>query len=251
MFKMGLIVSLNETVNKIKVRDLFDNAILDIALDNTAQWQTMPVVGDVVLYVNFEDKIIKVVKVWSVNPNAFVRGGDFPLREGETQLMGILGQYMYLDRLGTIKFVDATLLNFFELNETGLETQVKALNFTTYDGVNVVIDKDIKISRDKKLNKTITQQQAMESQGQQPSTADREFQLTIDDNGVDLKRKGVEILIDANNQISINGAKLALCGMASDQTLGDVVTGGAFGTLPFCLVTGAPIIGSTTVKAKR
>lgn len=250
MFKMGQIISLNETTNSIKVRDIYDNAILDINLDNTIQWQAMPMVNDIVLYINLQDKLIKVVKVWNVQPNALIRGGDFPLREGETQLMGILGQYIYLDREGTMKFVDATLINFFELNERGLEAQVKGLNFTTYDGVNVVIGEDIVISRDKDLNKNLTQQQAMKAKDEEPSTEDREFQLTIDKDGVKLIRKDVQIVIDVNNNVAIKGAKVCLGALATDTLVGDVVTGGTLGTFPFCLVTGAPIIGSTTVKAK-
>ena len=250
MLKMGKIVSLNETANSVKVLDIYDNALLDIQLDNTAQFQSMPVEGDIVLYINLDDKVIKIVKIWNVIPNAFIRGGEFPLREGETQLMGILGQYLYLDRKGTIKFVDASLLNFFELNERGIETQVKGLNFTTYDGVNVVIGEDIYISRDKDMNKTISQQQAMESNGQLPSTSNREFQVTINKDGLKLVRKEVQIVIDANNNISITGAKVCLGALATDPLVGDVVTGGASGTMPFCYMTGANILGSSIVKAK-
>jgi hypothetical protein len=265
MLKLGRIASLNETQNIIKVQDIYDNSVVDIPLDNTVQWQLMPMVGDIVLYINLQDRIIKIIKVWNVQPNALIRGGDFPLREGESQLMGILGQYIFLDREGTIKFVDATLLNFMQLDQNGLGVQVKGLNFTTYDGVNVVIGEDIVISRDKENNLTISQQQLMEANGETPSDNQKEFLLTIDKNGVEMTRKDVKVTIDVNNNITVKGAEIVIDGssnvsvtgtkvclgaLASDQTLGDVVTGGPLGTFPVCLVTGAPIIGSVTVKAK-
>jgi len=97
-----------------------------------------------------------------------------------------------------------------------------------------------------KINKTITQQQAMQSQNQQPSTADREFQLTINDNGVNLIRKGVSVVIDTSNNISINGAQVILGTSAIDPLVGGVVTNL---TYPFDFVTGAPIPASVKVKA--
>jgi len=265
MFKMGRIVSLNETQNVVKVQDIYDNSLVDIPLDNTVQWQIMPMINDVVLYINLQDRIMKIVKVWNVQPNALIRGENFPLREGEAQLMGMLGQYIFLDREGTIKFVDATLLNFMQLDQTGLGVQVKGLNFTTYDGVNVVIGEDIVISRDKENNLTISQQHAMEAKGETPPDNQKEFSLTIDKNGIEMVRKDVKVTIDVNNNITVKGAEIVIDGssnvsvkgtkvclgaLASDPTLGDVVTGGPFGTFPVCLVTGAPIIGSITVKAK-
>ena len=265
MLKLGQILSLNETNNTAKVKDIYDNSIIDIEIGNIIQLQIMPIVNDIVLYLNLQDKIFKIIKIWAVEPNALIRGGDFPLREGETQIMGILGQYVYLDREGTIKFVDASLLNLVELNEKGIEMQVKNMKFTTYNGIDVEIGENIIISRDKN-NKTLTEQKAAEmNEGDEEETT-KEFELKIDDNGMSIIRKEVEIIIDTNNKISIkaneavmeikdnvsiNGAKVCLGGLATDPTLGDVVTGGPLGSMPFCFVTGAPIIGSTKVKAAK
>ena len=240
-FKMGEIISLNETNNTITVRDNYSQVIIpDLPLDNIRQEQIMPVIGDTVLYLRIDDRVFKVVKIWNVKTDGLIRREEYPLKEGELQLMSLMGQYIYFDREGTIRFVDSTMINLFELSVTGLMAKMKSWSLTTYDGVNVIFDKDILITRDKENAKTPL------AEGEKPDPTKQEFSLLINDDGIKLTRKEVEINIDVNNQVTIKGSKIIL----GSGILGDIVTGGPTGTMPMCFVTGAPIIGSSTCKAQ-
>lgn len=243
LFKMGTILNVNETDNTILIKDNYDATVVSVPLDNILQLQIMPMKGNTVLYYNIDDKIFKVVKIWEIQNNPLIRQNDYPLREGEIQLMGLFGQYIYLDRNGKIIFVDSTLLNYFELTLNGFIAQVKKFEVNTYDDINIKIDKDIKIGR-KVTNETENEDGETEKE--------YEFMLTINDEGLSIARKDVEITIDNNNQVQVKGDKIKL----GEQFLGSVVTGGTpsnsnFPTHPFCFVTGAPIQGSNKVKGEK
>lgn len=222
MFKIGQIISINENENSAKIKDSYDASVIDIKIDNILQLQIMPIVGDVVLYINYDDKIIKIVKIWNIKSSNLLRQKDTPLREGESQLTGILGQYIYLNRDGDIKFVDSSLLNEFELTVQGFIAKLKEFKIDTYDGINITINKDITISRGEN------------------------FSVLIDDDGINITHKGAKVIINNNDEITIEGSKVLL----GEGNTGDIVTSGPFGTYRFCPVTGSPISGSTTCKAK-
>jgi len=243
MFKMGTIIGVNETDNTILVKDNYDATVVTVPLDNILQLQIMPVVGNSVLYYNIDDKIFKAIKIWEIQNNPLIRQNEYPLRSGEVQLMGLFGQYIHLDRNGKIVFVDSTLLNHFELTLNGFIAQLKEFEVNTYDGVYLKLDKDITIGR-KVVNEEDTEDGETEPE--------YEFLMTINDEGMTIARKDVEITIDNNNQVQIKGDKINL----GAELLGKVVTGGVpspdnVPTHPFCFVTGAPILGSENVKAKK
>jgi len=187
--------------------------------------QYMPMIGDIVLYFNMDDKIQHIVAIWNIQQSNFIRQGEYPLLEGELQFTGVVGQYIYLNKNGDIKFVDSTMLNYFQLTVNGFLAQVKNFEIDTYDGVSVLLNKDITITRGNPNNDTPT------------------FTATIDDNGVNITNKSVTITIDNNNNFKITGANSIQFG---DEPCGGIITTNTF---PICPVTGQPIIGSTTVKA--
>src|SRR5271157_2167859 len=102
MLQLGEIIGVTESRNVVTVKDIFTKSIFDsLPLDNIIQIQYQPVIGDIVLFINIDDKILKIIKVWNVTNNNLIRQGDYPLQQGELQLMGIMGQYMYLDNVGS------------------------------------------------------------------------------------------------------------------------------------------------------
>jgi hypothetical protein len=231
MFQMGEVISLMESDNKIMIRDLYNKTITDLELNNIQQFQYMPVIGDIVLYFNIDDKIQKVVKIWNIKDTNFIRQREYPLLEGELQITGIIGQYIYLNKKGEIKFVDSTMLNIFELTVEGLLAKIKKFEIDTYDGISLIIDKDI----------TITRKSPNAEEDEDPI-----FSTVISDDGINIKHKSVEIIIDTNNVITVKGDKIQL----GSGILGDVMTGGASGTHPIDIITGTPLMGSTIVKAQ-
>lgn len=229
-WQMGEVVELSQSTNEVQIRDIYNKVVLMLPLNNIPQFQYMPMIGDIILYINYDDKVYEVVKIWNIKSNNFIRQDNFPLQAGELQLMGVLGQYIHLNKAGTIRFVDSTMLNLFELSVQGLVAQSKQFNLTTYDGINITIDKNINISRTKSGDDNPT------------------FTAMIDDNGVDIKNKNVEIIIDNNNTVTIKGDKIQLGG---NSILGDVISSGPFGTQSFCFITGQPLVGSSTCKCTK
>lgn len=239
MFQLGEVVGLIESENAITVRDIFTKSVMQrVPLDNIRQIQYMPVIGDMVLIMNYEDKIMKVVKVWNIQKNNLIREGEYSLQEGDLQLMGIMGQYIYLDNEGTIKFVDSTMVNLLELTVEGFKAKLKQFDLTTYDGVHLTVDKDIVLYR-----------------GKEEEDEDKSFSAKLTDDGIVIKNKTVEITIDNNNNVTVSGSvvtvKADTVNLGGDTLTSGIVTGGATGTMPFCFVTGAPILGSTKCLAQR
>jgi hypothetical protein len=99
------------------------------------------------MYVNIDDKVMKIVKIWQIGTNSNIRQGLYTLQSGELQLQGMYGQYMYLDNNGNIIFVDSTMLNSFQLGLNGFIANLTQWNLTTYDGINMLINKDFVITR--------------------------------------------------------------------------------------------------------
>jgi hypothetical protein len=228
-FQIGEVIGLLESTNEVQIRDMYNKVVITIPLNNISAIQYMPLIGDIVLYINYSDKIYNIVKIWNIEINNLIRQGDSPLQSGELQLMGILGQYIYLNKKGTIKFVDSTMLNEFELSVNGLIAKLKKFQIDTYDGINITIDKDITISRG------------------DPNEEEKTFTININDDGVNIKNKNAEINIDNNNVITIDGDKVQL----GSKLLGDIITAGPGGTWPICPVTGATILGSSKCKAEK
>jgi len=230
IFRLGEIRSVNEADNIVKVKDLYNNSLYDIPLDNHVHFQAMPVVGDICLFLNYDDKIQKIVKIWEIKVDQLKRQKAFLLKEGELQVQGIYGQYIYFDNNGKIKFVDSTMANEFELNMEGFIARLKKWQFTTYDGTQVTVDKDIIIKR-----------------GDNIGTDDEElnFSATINDDGIAIVNKESEITVTPEGEIVIKAAKSIKLG---NQLYGGCQTSGQFGTHPICFVTGAPIQGSTKVE---
>lgn len=240
LFQMGEVTTVLSSKNEIQIRDLYNKSVLTIALNNIPQLQYMPVVGDIVLYINYEDKIYQIIKIWNIKSTNFVRQKEFPLQEGELQLMGTLGQYIHFDKKGTVKFVDSTMLNIFELSVQGLIAKLKKFQLDTYDGINITIDKGISISRKKA---------GSDDEDEEPI-----FSANINDEGVEIKNKNVSITIDNNDTIVIKGDNVQLVGNSiqlGDKLLGDIVTAGPLGSWSICPVTGTPIIGSSKCKAEK
>lgn len=146
-FSMADIISVNEAQNKIKIKDMFNNAVYDIPLSNHIHFQSMPMEKDICLYINIDNKVMKIVKIWQIGTNPNIRQGLYTLKSGELQLQGLYGQYIYLDNSGNITFVDSTMLNSFQLGLNGFIANINNWNLTTYDGINMKINKDFLITR--------------------------------------------------------------------------------------------------------
>lgn len=232
IFRIAAIIAINAANNVIKVKDMYDNSQHDIALDNHIHFQSMPVVNDMVLYLNYDNKIFQIVKIWQVKEDSLKRKNEYLLKEGELQIQGIYGQYIYFDNNGTIKFVDSTLLNEFELSMDGFIARLKKFQLTTFDGVDITVDKDIVITR----------------KGQAEKDDEPDFTTIINDDGINIKNKDSEIVITPQGSITIKAAKEIKLG---NQLYGTCVTSGPSGSLPFCLATGAPIPGSSKVSAEK
>jgi hypothetical protein len=229
-FQIGEVIGLLESTNEVQIRDMYNKVVITIPLNNISAIQYMPVIGDIVLYINISDKIYNIVKIWNIEVNNLIRQGDSPLQSGELQLMGILGQYIYLNKKGTIKFVDSTMLNQFELSVNGLIAKLKKFQIDTYDGINITIDKDIVISRG------------------DPNEEEKTFTVNINDDGVNIKNKSAEINIDNNNVITIDGDKVNI----GNELLGKAIksASGVEGYHNICFVTGAPIPSCSKVFVK-
>lgn len=226
MPRLGVIRSVNGAANTIKVKDLYKLTLFDIKLDNHVHFQQMPVKGDVVLYFNYGRRVRKIVKIWQTKEDFLKRKDNFLLKEGELQIQGIYGQYIYLDNNGTIKFVDSSLLNEFELNMDGFIAKFKKFQLITYDKMNVIIDKDIIVTRGDSDNPN--------------------FSATINDDGIEIITPKSEITITPKGEVTIKAEKINL----GNQNYGDIITGGPNGTFPICVVTGKPITGSSKCKAE-
>jgi len=231
-FRMGEIRSVNEADNVVKVKDMYNNTIYDIPLDNHIHFQSMPVVGDICLFMNFDDKIQKIIKIWEIKIDPLKREGQFLLKGGELQIQGIFGQYVYFDNNGKIKFVDSTMANEFELNMEGFIAKLKKWQFTTYDGTQVTVDKNIVIKRGTDLD---------------TDNEELNFQTIINDDGIKIENKESEILVTPSGEIIIKAAKSIKFG---NQNYGGCQTSGLFGTHPFCFVTGQIIRGSNKIEAE-
>lgn len=239
MFSLAEIRSINEALNKIKIRDLYTGAVYDVDLNNHIHFQTMPLVKDIVLYYNYDDKIFKIVKIWQIDTDPQKRAGEYLLKSGELQLQGIYGQYIYFDNNGAIKFVDSTMLNEFELNLNGYIATLKEYTLTTYDGVRVNIGKDIKIFRSGKERITVDENGEVKQ--------DTVFEAVINDDGIKVVSPKVELTITKDGVITLKGEKINF----GNQLYGNVVTSGPNGSFPICPVTGSPIQGSLKVKAEK
>jgi len=241
MFGLASIISLNEANNIIKVRDLFSSVVYDIPLQNHIHFQSMPVENDIVLYLNMNnDKIFKIVKIWQITEDPNKRVGEYLLKSGELQIQGIYGQYIYLNNKGTIKFVDSTMLNEFELSMDGFIAQLKEFQVTTYDNIITTVTDTILIRKVKKIVEKVDDEERLYS-----------IEVTDDGVTVDVADGKSKVVIDKTGQITITGETINLD--MSKVNLGKTnlapcVTGYPNGTFPLCLVTGAPIVGSQSVK---
>jgi hypothetical protein len=229
-FQIGEVIGLLESTNEVQIRDMYNKVVITIPLNNISAIQYMPVIGDIVLYINYDDKVYNIVTIWNIEINNLIRQGDSPLQSGELQLMGVLGQYIYLNKKGTIKFVDSTMLNQFELSVNGLIAKLKKFQIDTYDGINITIDKDIVISRG------------------DPNEEEKTFIATINDDGVNIKNKSAEINIDNNNKITIDGENINI----GNELLGKAIksASGVEGYHSICPVAGFPIPSCSKVYVK-
>ena len=73
MFNLGAVISLNEAENIVKIRDMFKPLVFDIPLQNHVHFQQMPVKDDIVLYMNLNDKIFKIVKIWQIKESSYTQ----------------------------------------------------------------------------------------------------------------------------------------------------------------------------------
>jgi len=222
-FGFAEILFVNEADNKIKVKDIYNNAVYDIPLNNHRHFQSQPMEHDIVMYTNIDDRNFKIVAIWETANDTNKRQGMFPLKSGELQMQGLYGQYIHLSNEGALKFVDSTMLNEFELGLNGFTAKLKSFSITTYDRLNVQFDKDVLITKTDENDEIIAT-------------------VSITDKDIHISNKKASITITPDGMIQIDGDSIKF----GSALLGDVVTNL---THPFCFVTGAPIQGSKKVKA--
>ena len=202
-----------------------------------------PMLGDKILYIQLGANDLKIIKTWSNNPTEY-RSKEDSLLPGETQVQSVLGRcYAYFDVNGNINITTGCMQDSIKLLNDARLINIEAANTTiqNHSGASFAIN-----SKNELLYSVVTK-----DENDNPITkCSLHFK---DDASLEITSNNYIVKIDKDGNAFVDAKMTYLGTGASDASknvkFGDVVTSGAFGTHPFCLVTGAPIIGSVTVKA--
>lgn len=219
----------------IGVKSYLDGSALTIPMSAAAWEQSQPLVGYKVLYLRFGRHQARVIKFWG-NDEEFTRKGQFGLNAGEVFVQSPSGLgYLKLDQDGRVQLVsgDVTSELVFDDNGCTIQSSQMKLHVSKDAVIELLEDGSLLVERRDKDGNILAS-----------VALDTKNNLTI--------QAKEDVTIKAKN-IFLDGNVAAGTG-ASDPTqralFGNVVTAGPQGTHPVDFVTGAPIQGSTTVKAK-
>ena len=244
-FGIGQIISVDPTAAdalgnptpRVNVQSFGDGAILSIPLAAAAWEQTMPIAGLYVLYLRYGrtgNHFSRIVKMWGNSPPT-ARKGIYALNPGEVFIQGPAGLgFLKIDLEGNISLISGDTTATLEMSSVGFVADAVGFSLTTPGGITLNLGND----------GTVLCQRA-----NQDGEVLAAFSMDVNNNiafqsAGDVSIKATNIFLDGNVFAGPN---------ATDPTtrvaFGNVVTGGPDGTYPFDYVTGAPIIGSTTVMA--
>ena len=223
-------------VPMIKVRSFLDGSDVNIPWLPVGPDQKMPVAGQEVLYYTFGGRNFRMVCFHGKNP-PYIRKGQFGLNEGEFVVQSDAGLgYIKGSKDGSLELASGDAVTDVLLSDEGLEAIAPGFSLKTYGGASLIISEDstISLERRSKDGKILSKVEL-----------DAKNNISMQADG-DITLKAKNIMLDGNVKYGPG---------ASDPNqavlFGDVVTSGPGGTHPFDFVTGAPILGSGTVKAAR
>lgn len=197
----------------------------------------LPLVGDFILYIQFNANYFRILKTWAIDP-LLNRTGTTAINPGEIHLQSATGRsYVYLDILGNAIIVDGSMQNSIKvLQEVGL-INLESFNFkfNNFNGGSLTIDSGNNLSFIAAEN-----------------PANPRYTLKIDSQSqTKITTKNYTLLLDKDGNVKIDGVTVSLGqgAAADDSKFGNVVTGGKYGTYPYDPITGKQIVGSKTVKS--
>jgi hypothetical protein len=243
VFVVGRVVSVDtftqfsngQVIPTLKVQSYLDGTFVDITWLPIGADQKMPQANQDVLYVTLGGRSPRIVSYWGTNA-PHIRKGAFGLNEGEVVVQSDSGLgYLKLADDGSVELTTGDAITDLLLNDDGLQGTAPAFIFKGYAGNVVSINEDSTISL-----------------------------ARMDSSGAVLS----QVLMDADNNVSIQAPKGTFSILAKDILLdgavkygpgatdpeqaalfGRVVTSGPGGTYPFDFLTGIPIPGSSSVSA--
>lgn len=242
-FLVGEVVSLDafrkvpggETVPMIKIRSYLDGTDVDIPWLPAGPDQTMPMIGQEVLYYTFGGRNYRLVCIHGKNP-AHIRKAGFGLNAGEFVVQSDAGLgYVKGSEDGSVEVASGDAITDLLLSSDGLEAVAPSFSLAGYGGASLIISEDSTISLERrgKDDKILSKIEL-----------DSKNNASILAPDGDITLKGNNIFLDGNVKYGPGASD-----PAKSALFGDVVTAGPGGTHPFDFVSGAPILGSKTVKA--
>jgi hypothetical protein len=224
------------TVPMIKVISFLDGSDVDLPWLPVGTDQKMPLAGQEVLYYTFGGRNFRMVCFHGKNPS-YIRKGQFGLNEGEFVVQSDAGLgYLKGSKDGSLELASGDAVTDVLLSDDGMDVVAPEFSLKTYGGASLIISEDgtISLERRSKDDNIVSKVEL-----------DAKSNIIIQAKG-DVTIKATNILLDGNVKYGPG---------ASDPNqailFGDVVTAGPGGTHPFDFVTGAPILGSSSVKAAR
>jgi len=237
--QLGKILSIDRETDTVIVQSYVGGSLLPIKLDNSPSFQHLPKIGSRVLFLRYGQQFSKIIKIWGADERV-VRMGSQNLLEGDIQIQSEGRSYILLDLGGNVSLVDGSMLNSIRLDNKMRQVILKGyeLIFQTYSNIKIQANKEgeLDITKKDKNDEIVSQ-------------------IKIDkDQNIKIENKKVKIHINSEGEVFIDADKVYLGKDSDDEEkrafFGDIVTSGPFGTYQFDRVTGSPISGSSTIKAK-
>lgn len=148
MLRFGQVVNLDESKNKIIVKEFYPSYdLVEIPLHTSDQFQYFPKVGSFVLYFNFHPYGFMIIQTWAGDNEVIRMDPKFGLNEGDVQIQNSVGRnFINLDQNGNIWVVDGSMQGSitFDTEESQIEIknyQVKLSNYL----IDFIISKDQEI----------------------------------------------------------------------------------------------------------
>jgi hypothetical protein len=244
-WSVGRVISVDPTATdasgnptpKVNVLSFMDGSRLSIPVAPAAWEQHLPVEGMHVLYIRYGNRgnqWSRIVKMWGVGAPTD-RKGVYSLDAGEVFIQAPAGLgFLKIDQYGNVSLVTGDTTASLDMSSDGVIGDAHSFQFTTPGGISFLLNDDGSV-----------QFQRADTNGNVLAS----FSMDLKNNimfeaKADVTIKATNIYLDGNVWAGPNASN-----QVARLAFGDVVTGGVLGTHAFDYTTGAPILGSTTVKA--